>query len=57
MRTKLAGIVGIAGIIALGLTIALGVSGDLESNSGNQPSVQAEDVGPRNPSPAPSPGV
>ncbi|MET9464420.1 hypothetical protein ABZY44_06255 [Streptomyces sp. NPDC006544] len=57
MRTKLAGIVGIAGIIALGLTVVLGVSGDLESNSGKQPSVQAEDVGPRNPSPAPSPGV
>nr|WSX51296.1 hypothetical protein OG409_21560 [Streptomyces sp. NBC_00974] len=54
MRTKLAGIVG---IIALGLTVVLGVSGELESKSVDGPSVQAEDVGPRNPSPAPSPGV
>lgn len=54
MRTKLAGIVG---IIALGLTVVLGESGEMESNSVDQRSVQAEDVGPRTPSPAPSPGV
>lgn len=53
MRTKLAGIVG---IIALGLTVVLGVSGELQSNSVDQQSVQAEEVGPRNPSPAPAPG-
>ncbi|MBT2469647.1 hypothetical protein J7E97_17635 [Streptomyces sp. ISL-66] len=54
MRTKLAGIVG---IITLGLAVVLGISGDLESNSADQQSVQAEEVGPRTPSPAPAPGL
>ncbi|CAM5481721.1 hypothetical protein SAVIM338S_03296 [Streptomyces avidinii] len=54
MRTKLAGIVG---IIALGLTVVLGVSGELESNSVDRHSVEADSVGPGSPKPQPSPGL